>query len=153
MLVFHSAVVANKEWKPKSMHTNPAQASGTPVISDVSTMVEAVSESLPVPGTVASENTTLKLEKRLDELQLSDRQHVIIPNHLQVPESERHGLSFRSFDSSFNLSIGAANGAASDKSTTPPSESSQEIEENVEDPSSRSDACAHGGRSAADGRA
>ncbi|XP_073098986.1 GBF-interacting protein 1-like isoform X3 [Elaeis guineensis] len=131
-------VVANKEWKPKSMHTNPAQASGTPVISDVSTMVEAVSESLPVPGTVASENTTLKLEKRLDELQLSDRQHVIIPNHLQVPESERHGLSFGSFDSSFNLSIGSANGAASDKSTTPPSESSQEIEENVEDPSSSS---------------
>ncbi|KAG1364306.1 GBF-interacting protein 1-like [Cocos nucifera] len=134
------AVVANKEWKPKSTHTNPAQASGTPVISDVSTVVEAVSESLPVSGTVALENITLKLEKGLDELQLSDRQHVIIPNHLQVPESERHGLSFGSFDSSFNLSMGSANGAASDKSTAPPSESSQEIEENVEDPSSSHDA-------------
>lgn len=139
MLIFHSTVVANKEWKPKSTHTNHSQASGMPVTADVSTVVEAVSESLPVSVTVASENTTLKLEKKLDELQLSDRQHVIIPNHLQVPESERHGLSFGSFDSNFNLSMGSANGAASDKSTTPPSESSQETEENVEGPSLRSD--------------
>ncbi|XP_008783011.2 GBF-interacting protein 1-like isoform X2 [Phoenix dactylifera] len=131
-------VVANKEWKPKSTHTNPAQASGTPVTCGVSTVVEAVTESLPVPGAVASENTTLKLEKRLDELQLSDRQHVIIPNHLQVPEFERHGLNFGSFDSSFNPSTGSANGTASDKSTMPPSESSQEIEEDVEDASSSS---------------
>ncbi|XP_010942572.1 GBF-interacting protein 1-like isoform X4 [Elaeis guineensis] len=130
------AVVANKEWKPKSTHTNSAQASGTPGTSDVSTVVEAVSESRPV----LSENTTLKLEKKLDELQLLDRQHVIIPNHLQVPESERHGLSFGSFESSFNLSIGFANGPASDKSTAPPPELSQEIEGNVEDPSSSRDA-------------
>ncbi|XP_008797741.2 GBF-interacting protein 1-like isoform X4 [Phoenix dactylifera] len=130
------AVVANKEWKPKSTHRNSAQASGTPGTSDVSTVVEAVSESLPV----LSEDTALKLEKKLDELQLLDRQHVIIPNHLQVPESERHGLSFGSFESSFNLSMGSANGPASDKSTAPPLESSQEIKENIEDPSSSCDA-------------
>lgn len=135
MHIFHPAVGANKEWKPKSTHTNSAQASGTPGTSDVSTVVEAVSESLPV----LSENTSLKLEKKLDELQLSDRQHVIIPNHLQVPESERHGLNFGSFESSFNLSISFANGPVSDMSIAPPPESSQEIKENVEDPSLRLD--------------
>ncbi|KAG1326714.1 putative GBF-interacting protein 1-like [Cocos nucifera] len=128
------AVVANKEWKPKLTHTNSAQASGTPGTSDVSTVVEAVSESPPV----LSENMALKLEKKLDELQLSDRRHVIIPNHLQVPESERHGLSFGSFESSFNLSISFANGPAIDQSTAPPPESSQEIKGNVEDSSSSS---------------
>ncbi|CAL9073763.1 unnamed protein product [Musa textilis] len=129
------APVPNKEWKPKSVQVNPAQASEMTDTSDILVMAEAVSQSLPASCSVTSEETTMKLEKKLDELKLSDRQHVIIPNHLQVPESERHGLSFGSFDENFELNIVFGNGPTRDKIDTPPSESSQEVKETSEQPS------------------
>ena len=88
----------------------------------------------PVPTSfTASDDTIPKLEKKLEELKLSDTQHVIIPHHLQVPESERYGLSFGSFASSFKPSVGFENQPADDKSSSLQSESSQETGENVED--------------------
>ncbi|KAJ8498773.1 hypothetical protein OPV22_009325 [Ensete ventricosum] len=129
------APVPNKEWKPKSVQVNPAQASEMIDTSDILVMAEAVSQSLPASCSVTSEETTMKLEKKLDELKLSDRQHVIIPNHLQVPESERHGLSFGSFDENFDLNMVFANGPTRDKIDTPPFESSQEVKETSEQPS------------------
>lgn len=104
---------------------------------DVPLAAEAVAASLPAPCSVASEVTTLMLEKKLEELKLSDRKHVIIPNHLQVSESERHGLSFGSFDPNFELNMGFANGPAKDRIDTPVSDSSQETEETTEQPSLR----------------
>ncbi|WOK95242.1 hypothetical protein Cni_G03949 [Canna indica] len=130
------APLLNKEWKPKSVHANPSQASETNDASDVPVVLEAVAQPLPSSGSATSEGATTKLEKKLEELKLSDRQHVIIPNHLQVPESERHGLSFGSFDANFELNMVIANGPARDKISTPLSESSQEIEETTEQPSS-----------------
>ncbi|CAL9191185.1 unnamed protein product [Musa hybrid cultivar] len=129
------APVPNKEWKPKSVQVNPAQASEMTDTSDILVMAEAVSQSLPASCSVTSEETTMKLEKKLDELKLSDRQHVIIPNHLQVPESGRHGLSFGSFDENFELNMVFANGPTRDKIDTPPSQSSQEVKETSEQPS------------------
>ncbi|RWW66525.1 hypothetical protein BHE74_00026098 [Ensete ventricosum] len=136
---FYSAPVPNKEWKPKSTPVIASQASEMIETPDVSVAAEAVAESLPAPCSVASEVTTLKLEKQLEELKLSDRKHVIIPNHLQVSESERHGLSFGSFDPNFELNMGFANGPAKDMIDTPVSDSSQETEETTEQPSLRSE--------------
>ncbi|THU59216.1 hypothetical protein C4D60_Mb03t22630 [Musa balbisiana] len=120
------AVVPNKEWKPKSAHTDHTQASGI-AGNYVPMMGNAVSQSLSVPAScsVELEETISKLEKKLDEVQLSVRQHVIIPDHLQVAGSERHGLSFGSFDACFNVDF--ANG---DKSATQLSGSLQENKEN-----------------------
>ncbi|XP_010245041.1 PREDICTED: GBF-interacting protein 1-like isoform X2 [Nelumbo nucifera] len=125
----------SKEWKPKPI--NPAQASGAVGTSEVpSITVEASSQPLPALGASASEAENSKLEKKIGELHLSDGQHVIIPQHLQVPEAERCGLSFGSFDAGFSLTTSYPNGPESDKSSIPPSESSQGIEETAEEPSS-----------------
>ncbi|KAF8414285.1 hypothetical protein HHK36_002287 [Tetracentron sinense] len=127
----------SKEWKPKPTNPNPAQASGTVGTSEIAPVsVEAGAQSLPALSVSTSEEATSKLQKKLEELRFSDGQHVIIPNHLQVPEAERTGLSFGSFDASFGVSTSHANGPDSNKSFTPPSESSHEIEETVEEPSS-----------------
>ncbi|KAJ8497223.1 hypothetical protein OPV22_007775 [Ensete ventricosum] len=133
------AVVPNTEWKPKSAHTDHTQASGIAGNYDVPMMGNAVSQSVSVPAScsVEPEETISKLEKKLDEVQLSARQHVIIPDHLQVTGSERHGLSFGSFDACFNVDF--ANGDKCDQSATQLSGSLQENEKNVEHPSS----CSH----------
>ncbi|RWW19110.1 hypothetical protein GW17_00016857 [Ensete ventricosum] len=138
-LQISDSVVPNTEWKPKSAHTDHTQASGIAGNYDVPMMGNAVSQSVSVPAScsVELEETISKLEKKLDEVQLSARQHVIIPDHLQVTGSERHGLSFGSFDACFNVDF--ANGDKCDQSATQLSGSLQENEKNVEHPSSWSD--------------
>lgn len=104
-------------------------------------VVGTSTQSLTSASVTAAEETTSKLQKKLQDLHFSDNRNVIIPNHLQVPEAERSGLSFGSFDASFAMSTNFANGLNSDKIASPPlSESSQEIEETTEEPSSRSEA-------------
>ena len=80
----------------------------------------------------------MKLQRKLEELHLPQRQHVILPNHIHVPESERTKLSFGSFGVSFGVLTSNASGHESDKCSTPVSEASQGIEEAVEEQSSRS---------------
>ncbi|XP_020102847.1 GBF-interacting protein 1-like isoform X1 [Ananas comosus] len=124
----------NKEWKPKTTNANPAQAPATAAASDIlPNPAVAVTWSLEASSSVTTEEAALKVEKKLADLQLLDRQHVIIPDHLQVPESERYGLSFGSFDAGFEITT--ANGPASDKYSVPSdSELSQGIEGTVEEP-------------------
>ncbi|KAK9152356.1 hypothetical protein Syun_010665 [Stephania yunnanensis] len=130
----------NKEWKPKSANPNstpfgPVATSDTPPGA-----VEASTVSLPASTVSASEKGTSELQKKLEALQFSENQHVIIPNHLQVPEAERSGLSFGSFgsfDASFVVSTTNAGSIDTDKSSTPASETSQ-IEESAEEPYSSS---------------
>lgn len=83
------------------------------------------------------EEATSKLQKKLGELHLPQRQHVIIPNHIHVPESERTKLSFGSFDASFGVASNYASAPESEKSSTPVSESSQVVEETVEEQAAR----------------
>lgn len=130
-------VGTNKEWKPKSTHVSAAQPSATHGTSNVTPFpVHAVDRSQSASSSMTSDITTSKLEKKLEDLQLSETQHVIIPHHLQVPESEKHGLSFGSFDASFKLGTCLVSGTAIEDISTPPSELSQEVEENVEEVSS-----------------
>ncbi|KAM0936518.1 putative GBF-interacting protein [Dioscorea sansibarensis] len=129
-------VGAGKEWKAKPTQVNSAQVSGVQVTSDiVSVPAEAVDRSLPASSSAGSEDAMPKLQKKLEDLHFSDTKLVIIPNHLQVPESERSGFSFGSFDANFGLGTHSRNCADSEKSSTPLFEASQEIEENVEEPS------------------
>ncbi|XP_020584296.1 GBF-interacting protein 1-like [Phalaenopsis equestris] len=122
-----------KEWKPKATTVNPSTVSGvlsTPVVDfhpgeDVNPIV--------------LDNAT-KIQKKLENLLICDTKHVIIPDHLQVSESERSGLSFGSFDSNFTLSVGFKNEPDSEEIPTEPSESLREIEETTEElPSSTVD--------------
>jgi hypothetical protein len=70
-------------------------------------------------------------------LHLPQRQNVIIPHHIHVPESERTKLSFGSFDASFGVPSCHVSPPESDKSSTPVSETSQVIEEFVEEQAQR----------------
>ncbi|KAK8621481.1 hypothetical protein V6N13_067910 [Hibiscus sabdariffa] len=127
-------VGSNKEWKPKPINSNVGLGSGTVGASDVPTVpLETNAQSLPVASVFDSEVATSKLQKKLEELHLPQRQHVIIPNHIHVPESERTKLSFGSFDASFGVALNSVGGQESDKSSTPLSDASQDVDESAEE--------------------
>ncbi|XWS31102.1 hypothetical protein CRYUN_Cryun23aG0048800 [Craigia yunnanensis] len=130
-------VGSNKEWKPKPVSSNVGQGSGTAGASEVPTVsLEANAQSQPVSSVLDSEEATSKLQKKLEGLHLPQRQHVIIPNHIHVPESERTKLSFGSFDASFGVTLSYVGGQESDKSSTPLSETSQDVDETAEEQAS-----------------
>ncbi|KAG4137765.1 hypothetical protein ERO13_D07G091900v2 [Gossypium hirsutum] len=127
-------VGSNKEWKPKPVSCNVGLGSGAATASEVPTVsLEINARSLPVSSVLDSEVATSKLQKKLEELHLPQRQHVIIPNHIHVPESERTKLSFGSFDASFGVALNYVGGQESDKSSTPLSEASQDADETAEE--------------------
>ncbi|KAG6474750.1 hypothetical protein ZIOFF_068689 [Zingiber officinale] len=126
------APLPNKEWKPKSVLANPAQASETNGTSEAPVVIEAVSDSLPSSLSATSEGASVKLGKKVEDLKVSDRQHVIIPNHLQVTESERHGLSFGSFDANFMFKLVIAKDLTGQNIETPHYEPSKVIDETIE---------------------
>ncbi|XP_038975945.1 GBF-interacting protein 1-like isoform X1 [Phoenix dactylifera] len=128
-----------KEWKPKPTSVNSAQASGVWSTSEVQPIsagtVAPSSSSISCKNTISTlQNKLDELQNKLDELQFSET-HVIIPNHLQVPESQITGLSFGSFDANFGLTMRFANDPDSDKNLMLLPESSQGVTENVEEPS------------------
>ncbi|KAJ6710705.1 FLOCCULATION PROTEIN (DUF1296) [Salix koriyanagi] len=134
LIIGPQKVGSNKEWKPKATNSNAAQEFGTAGLSDISNIpLESGGHSQVSSGVHDSEEATAKLQKKLEELHLPQRQHVIIPHHIHVPESERNKLSFGSFDLSFGVTSSYVSGAESDKSSTPMSETSQGIEEPMEE--------------------
>ncbi|PQM33022.1 GBF-interacting protein 1-like isoform X2 [Prunus yedoensis var. nudiflora] len=122
-------VGTNKEWKPKPVNSTVVQGQGT--------TGTAVASEVPADSSVSSvldsEEATSKLQRKLEELHLPQRKTVILPNHIHVPESERTKLSFGSFGATFGVSTGYVSGPETDKSSTPRSETSQVIEEAVEE--------------------
>ncbi|XP_041994474.1 GBF-interacting protein 1-like isoform X2 [Salvia splendens] len=120
-----------KEWKPKSTNPNVSQGATAASLLDVSIVsVGSHLESLTTPAAATTNEATLELQKKLEDSQISERQHVILPNNLHVPKVEKLGFCFGSFDASFTLDN--QNGLPADKSPSP-SESSENIEEPVED--------------------
>ncbi|CAL2249103.1 unnamed protein product [Prunus armeniaca] len=130
-------VGTNKEWKPKPVNSTVVQGqgtAGTAVASEVpADSVKAPSQSQSVSSVLDSEEATSKLQRKLEELHLPQRKTVILPNHIHVPESERTKLSFGSFGATFGVTSGYVSGPETDKSSTPRSETSQVIEEAVEE--------------------
>ncbi|KAM1373519.1 hypothetical protein ACFX2I_024210 [Malus domestica] len=131
------AVGTNKEWKPKPINSAVVQGLGTAPTSELSAnSIEVPSQSQLVSRVLDSEEATSKLQRKLEELHLPQRKVVILPNHIHVPESERTKLSFGSFGAMFGISTGYVSAPESDKSSTPRSETSQVVEESVEEQSS-----------------
>ncbi|KAI8557930.1 hypothetical protein RHMOL_Rhmol04G0049200 [Rhododendron molle] len=128
------AVGLSKEWKPKP-NSNLAQVSGTSGSSEVPTTLEANTQSCPVPSVLDSKEASIKLQRKLEELHMSDGQQVIIPNHLHVPEAEKFSFCFGSFDASYS-------GLENESNPTPVSETSESVEETAEQSSSEQNALA-----------
>ncbi|KAL4598728.1 hypothetical protein ACB092_11G078200 [Castanea dentata] len=130
------AVGPNKEWKPKPTNIN-VQDSGTAAAPEAPTiLVEATAQTQHDTSVLDMEEATSKLQRKLEELHLPQRQLVILPNHIHVPESERTKLSFGSFGADFGVTTSYVSGPVSDKSSTSLSEISQGIEESVDEQAS-----------------
>ncbi|XP_071727138.1 GBF-interacting protein 1-like [Rutidosis leptorrhynchoides] len=101
-----------KEWKPKPTNSFP---------------VETHSSIKPASNIPDSKDATSEKELRIP----GDR-HVIIPNHLHVPEADKLGFQFGSFDATFGINSITLSGPVSDKSPSL-SEASQETVEHIEE--------------------
>jgi hypothetical protein len=122
--------VTNKAWNPEST-SKPTQAENV-MYEDLPIRVGTVTLSVPVLNLARKEDLSLKVDKKLAD----DKQHVIIPDHLQVTESEKYGLTFGSFGTSFEQTTPKV--PECEKSSTPPEEdSSQELHEVVPGPAIR----------------
>ncbi|THF95126.1 hypothetical protein TEA_016992 [Camellia sinensis var. sinensis] len=92
------------------------------VASEAPTLaVEAVFQSLPDVSFL--EEATSKVDMKLEKLNISTRQPVIFPDHLQVPEDFKNGLIFGSLDATFEESVAYVDGTDDMKSSMPAIES------------------------------
>ncbi|CAK9167185.1 unnamed protein product [Ilex paraguariensis] len=127
----------SKEWKPKPINPSLAQGSVTAITPEVSSVsLEADTQLRPALSVFDSKEATSDLQSKLEKMLISAGQQVIIPNHLHVPDAEKLGFCFGSFDTSFGLNTSYSSVPESDKSPPPLSETSEEIEETVEEQSS-----------------
>ncbi|CAL4923120.1 unnamed protein product [Urochloa decumbens] len=81
--VSHTKVSSHLEWKPKSM-------SPSCVNHDISVVP---------PGVDGNQEDLSGLSKKLSQANVSQDEHVIIPEHIRVPDSERTHLIFGTFES------------------------------------------------------
>jgi hypothetical protein len=99
--------------------------------------VKDAPQSVLVSTSIHKEDISSEMDKKLSDMQLFDKQQVIIPDHLQVTESEKYGISFGSFGTSVEHPTGFPNEHENAKiSMLPEYESSPEVEEAVEEPAS-----------------
>ncbi|KAL2630285.1 hypothetical protein R1flu_014971 [Riccia fluitans] len=118
------------EWKPKPTATSSTNMGGV----NTPSQSESVRSS-PASGSVDS--VLSAQSSKLQSLNIHDDQPVIIPNHLQVPESERTHLSFGSFGAGFGTSFSTSFGSE-EKSNSAIAESIPVIDTTVEQPSTAS---------------
>ncbi|KAH6756910.1 hypothetical protein C2S53_006712 [Perilla frutescens var. hirtella] len=114
---------SGKEWKPKSTNPSVGQNASRATSYDVSAIsVGSQLESQHTP----SEEANPELQRKLEDLHISNTRQVVIPNHLQVLEAGKLGFCFGSFDASFGLEMTQDGSLRSNKSI-PLSESSDSI--------------------------
>ncbi|XP_019455665.1 PREDICTED: GBF-interacting protein 1-like isoform X1 [Lupinus angustifolius] len=123
---------SNKEWKPKITNTINQGSEPDSASAEVTGQLQSASSAL------GSQEDTSKLQKKLEDLNLTQRQHVILPNHIFVPDSEKNKFSFGSLGVTFGVNTSYTNGPESEKSSTPLSQTSQSIEETAEEQPSSS---------------
>lgn len=128
----------NKEWKPKVTNTNTVEGLKTPAASEGSIIpAETCASTQSVESTTDLACATNNLQKELEGLHVRDAQHVIIPNHIHVPDAVRTGLSFGSFDATFVIASKYSSEADTENSKSV-SEIEQGTEETVEEATSQS---------------
>lgn len=116
-----------------NQNSGPANASEAPLVS-----AEVTKQLQSASNVLATEETTSKLQKKLENFHLPQRQHVILPHHIIVPDSEKNKFSFGSLGVNFGVDTARhISGPESEKSSTPHSEASQSIEETVDEQDSR----------------
>lgn len=130
---------SNKEWKPKPTNSNN-QGSGPASASEAPVSVGPIEQLQSASSVLDSEEATSKLQRKLEDFHLPQRQHVILPNHIIVPDSEKNKFSFGSLGVAFGVNTTYVSGLESEKSSTPVSETSQTIEETVEEQDSSQNA-------------
>ncbi|KAK7273468.1 hypothetical protein RIF29_14518 [Crotalaria pallida] len=129
---------SNKEWKPKPTNSIN-QSSGTARGSESSgVLADSTGQLQSVPNVLDSEEATSKLQRKLEDLHLTQRQHVILPNHIFVPDSEKSKFSFGSLGVTFGANTSYVSGPESEKSSMPLSEVSQAVEETAGEQASSS---------------
>ncbi|KAL2547752.1 Kinase-related protein of unknown function [Forsythia ovata] len=125
-----------KEWIPKSASSSVTPGSGSIAPFEVPRVpVESHTTLQLTTNVLASKDVTLELQRKLDDSHISDNQHVIIPSHLHVPEAEKLGFCFGSFDASFGLDASCIDAPESDENPCL-SKSSEAVEETAEEQSS-----------------
>ncbi|XP_051125457.1 uncharacterized protein LOC127247585 isoform X2 [Andrographis paniculata] len=113
-----------KEWKPKTSSTNIGQGANAAASVEVSAVTVRSPESQTNHDISTPQEDVFELQRKLEDSQISDGEHVIIPNHLHVPEAGKLGFCFGSFDASFGLDINKNDNPGSEK-TAPLTESSE----------------------------
>lgn len=104
--------------------------SGTVVSADPPAV--PVKTTKPRPATVHdSKETYSNLGKQLEQSRISGSQHVIIPNHIHVPEADKLGFCFGSFDANFKVVTHSS--TASEKNKSPIPETSEKTEERAKE--------------------
>ncbi|XP_058078394.1 GBF-interacting protein 1-like isoform X2 [Magnolia sinica] len=91
----HKASQSNMEWKPKSSQKSSLTSTG--MIGTATITVSSPTDSSPT--SMADEAHLLE---KLSQVNISKNQHVIIPQHLRVPEADCSHLIFGSFAAGFN---------------------------------------------------
>lgn len=131
-MFFFTTAGSNMEWKPKPTNTIN-QGSGPASVSESSAVSAEATGQLPsVSKVLDPEEATSKLQMKLEDLHLPPRQHVILPNHIFVPDSEKNKFSFGSLGVTFGVS-----GPENEKSSAPLSNVSQAAEETAGEQVSR----------------
>jgi hypothetical protein len=126
-------VIPSKEWKPKPISSAASQATeNVTILNDVPLAADTIPQSSAISNSVGTEEL-LKVDKSFNSLQLLDKQHVIIPDHLQVSESEKYGLSFGSFNASFQQTMGSSDPECA-KSSIPKYNLSHELNGSDDEP-------------------
>ncbi|KAG0485575.1 hypothetical protein HPP92_009654 [Vanilla planifolia] len=117
------AMLSSKEWRPKSSQKSRVSS---PRLHDSGGSI------------VSTELEVTDLSASFSKIEIFDRGHVIIPEHLQVPEAERTSFIFGSFEEDFvsvNIAKSTSGNESGDKRSLSVSEpisiSSQEDRSNV----------------------
>ncbi|KAK9056827.1 hypothetical protein SSX86_024191 [Deinandra increscens subsp. villosa] len=140
-------VGSSMEWKPKPTNPTPAQGSGStePIKAPVVQVVYQTPNQSAAHN-FDSKDVTHGLEKKLEDSHISVDQHVIIPNHLHVPEAEKLGFYFGSFDASFSFNATSSDGPGPEPVSDKSSEASEVVDESIdEQPRDQNNALASAG--------
>ncbi|KAG2272473.1 hypothetical protein Bca52824_067028 [Brassica carinata] len=131
VIVHIRLLVLKEEWKPKPVNHTTTQGSGASATAEALAVPTEASEK-SVEDVVPSAEGTSKLQRQLEDLQVQ-RQHVIIPNHILVPDAERTKFSFGSFDAGFSIASSSVAFPENEKRSAPLSQNSQEVEDSFEE--------------------
>lgn len=95
LFLFFVVTQSNMEWKPKlSKKTNTISSQVIDSTTSPSAALDELSSGLKVQVTSLSDN--------LSQVSVNANKHVVIPQHLRVPEEDKFNLTFGSFEDGIN---------------------------------------------------